>query len=185
MIRTSSHAGNNERGAFMRKLNSRLLRVVGFVVLAMATGVLLWAIPAVAGLTVGTESQVSGTVSKWVARNSDDGECAEPFEWLDIDDTEVTFHTTGFHKRALIFFQAKWFPDNGFNVVDLRAVVDDEVVEVGDDDFVNFDVNERETHGFNWISEELHPGSHTAVIQWFSPGGVPCLNQRSTIVQTS
>jgi hypothetical protein len=166
--------------------------VVGFVVLAVATGVFfVWALPGVAGLRIvstSTESQVSGNVTKWVARNSDDGECTATDEWLDIEETEVTFHTTGFHKRALILFQASWLQDDGQSAIRVRALIDGEIVDVGDDEFVAFFVDQFEhgTHGFNWISEELHPGSHTAVIQWFwDAGGAGCLDQRSTIVQTS
>jgi hypothetical protein len=43
--------------------------------------------------------------------------------------------------------------------------------------------DEVETHGFNFVSDPLAPGTHTATIQWRDNGLGPfCATERSLIV---
>jgi hypothetical protein len=167
--------------------------LVGFVVLAMATGAFfVWALPGVAGLMVGTESQVSGTAHNWVARNTADQHCTTSSTFQTLFDGELTFHTTGFHKRALIFFQSAWSKESGLGnpEVELMALIDGDPVDIGSEEEVDAAgitplVQEEETHGFNWISEELHPGTHTVEIQFAETNSTldACAEERSIIVQ--
>src|SRR5688572_14054155 len=161
-------------------------RLAALVVGGMAAGAfLVWAIP---GLAVSGESQVAGTVSKWVAKNSNDDQCTTSSEWTTVSDTTVTFNTTAFHQRVLIMFQGSWerTGESSSPNADLRAVIDGNVVNIdGIGDVETVDIDEADdTHGFNWISEELHPGGHTAWIEFQETGSSDsaCVDERSMIV---
>ncbi len=139
-------------------------------------------------MSVSTESQVSGKVSKWVARNSNDDHYTTSSEWTEITETRVTFQTTAVHDRVLIMFQGSWerSGDGTSPEADTRAVIDGTVVNVGgDSDVETSQVEETDdTHGFNWISEELHPGTHQAWIEFQETASTEsaCVDERSTIV---
>jgi hypothetical protein len=201
MIDGEPYSGHLRREK-MRMLKKRSTRLTGLVVLAMTAGAfLVWAIPAVAGLSVFTENQVSGTARNWVARNSDDfdtddvRDCTSVTAWNDIDDTRLNFHTSAFHQRVLVDFVGSFHSEGDDNVspqVDLSLKIDGNLVNIGSgatevqlahvDNF-----NDGETRGFSWISEELHPGSHVAEFEWQLENGnstteQACVTERSTRV---
>jgi hypothetical protein len=173
----------------MRKLKNRSSRVVGFVVLAMATGAFfVWALPGVAGLTAENDMQVSGTVGKLVGMNSESDPCTSSGSYVNMPGANVTFHTTAPHQRALVFFEGSWFNEDGSPRGDIQLRIDGNLVEPDDVETVDTSSPDQ-THGFNWISQQLHnTGSHTAQIQWMRVGGAAtddlCVNERSLIVLT-
>jgi hypothetical protein len=178
----------------MRAFKSRSSRLAGLVVLAMAAGAfLVWALPGMAGLSLFNEDQVSGTAHDWVARNSNDGPQCTSGGWQEVGDTRVTFHTDSFHQRALIDFEAAWGRSGEGTDPrgNMRALIDGDIVFIGNGDtFVHASapgIGKISTHGFKWISEELHPGSHSAWIE-FQEANVGtaqvCVGERSIIVST-
>jgi hypothetical protein len=180
-------------GAFKGKSS----RLAATIILSMVAGAaLVWAIPAVAGLAYSGDNQVGSTVSKWVARNSNDDQCEDSSQFVDMDDTFVTFHTTGFHKRVLVLFEASWEQETDDGPADTSAnvqlLIDGDPVDVDGIDEVEL-VNPPvaggdNTHGFNWVSGELHPGSHTAELRFRRTSGGPwqeiCVDERSIVVLT-
>jgi hypothetical protein len=105
-----------------------------------------------------------------------------------MPDMAVTFKLGGSASRpVLVFIQASLaFPSEGASLI-MRLTVDG-VVQSGPDDVVvdlrptgePFPVS---THGFNFISDSLAPGTHTARIQWRDNGaGQGCARSRSLIV---
>jgi hypothetical protein len=166
----------------------RSTRLTGLVVIAIAAGVfLVWALPGVAGLSVFTESQVSSAAHNWSAINDDDELCTTLDSWTEV--AQVNFHTTGFHDRVLIEFVGSWRRSSGEGPqANVRALIDDEIVEIGNSGTESVEVatpaSRALTHGFTWISEELHPGSHSAEIEFNETAttAVVCVDERTTVV---
>jgi hypothetical protein len=110
---------------------------------------------------------------------------------MEIDKTRVSFYTSAFHQRVLIDFAATWHPEGGLDEppgADVRAVIDGNVVTIGgssDVTAVVLDTPGERTHGFSWVSEELHPGPHQAWIEWQEVLGTTksaCIIEKSTRV---
>lgn len=157
----------------------------GVVAVAVAAGAfLVWALPGIAGLMAEEDTQVSGTVSKWVGINKTDLQCTSSASYVDMPGMAVTFTTTKPSQRVLLQFQGEWIAPAEV----IRAVIDG--VPVGGPGSggvgmiaVHSD-NLAETNGFNFISDPVsHPGSHTAKIQWADRYvGGSCVRARSLIV---
>jgi hypothetical protein len=102
--------------------------------------------------------------------------------------TSVTFNLPGPAPRPLIvLLQGEWFLPNDGVQVRVRLLIDG-LVPSGPTDVL---VAERPsgvaldfgTHGFNFVSDQLSPGTHTAKVQWHDNGvNFGCITQRSLIV---
>jgi hypothetical protein len=114
--------------------------------------------------------------------------CTVSPNYTDMPGTSVTFTLGGTAPRpVLVLLQGQWFLPNDGVTVRVGLVIDG-VVQTGPTDVL---VAERPTgvaltdatHGFNFVSDALAPGTHTAKIQWHDNGvNFGCVSNRSLIV---
>jgi hypothetical protein len=83
----------------------------------------------------------------------------------------------------VVMFTGEWIPNTGRALI--RLVVDG-VVQAGPGDAASpFSPHEGTvvgTNGFNFITNPLGAGAHTAKIQWSTTGSQVCIDERSMIV---
>jgi hypothetical protein len=90
-------------------------------------------------------------------------------------------------KPVIVQFEGEWFPAADGSAAFIQLAIDG-VVQSGPRSVVAAhspfgELPESETHGFNFISDALAPGSHTATIQWADNGQGPyCVRVRSMII---
>jgi hypothetical protein len=119
---------------------------------------------------------------------SDDIPCTVSPNYTDMPGMSATFKLGGAAGRpVLVLMQGQWFLPNDGVTIRIRLVIDG-VVQSGSTDVL---VAERPTgvalvdgtHGFNFVSDALTPGTHTAKIQWHDNGvNFGCIANRSLIV---
>jgi hypothetical protein len=120
------------------------------------------------------------------AVEANDSPCTVSPQFNDMPGMSETFSFGGTASRpVLVLFQAEWFSFT--QSVAIRLTIDG-VVQSGAaivviDERESGAPDEVETHGYNFISDPLAPGTHTARIQWADSGAGPgCTNDRSLIV---
>jgi hypothetical protein len=97
-----------------------------------------------------------------------------------------TLGTTS-NKPVIVMFEGEWFTGADGSAAFIQLAIDG-VVQSGPRSIVAAhspfgEIPESETHGFNFISDALSPGSHTAAIQWADNGQGPfCVRVRSMII---
>ena len=91
------------------------------------------------------------------------------------------------NKAVIVMFEGEWFTGADGSAAFIQLAIDG-VVQSGPRSVVAAhspfgEIPESETHGFNFISDALSPGSHTAAIQWADNGQGPyCVRVRSMII---
>jgi hypothetical protein len=93
-----------------------------------------------------------------------------------------TLGTTS-NKPVMVMFEGEWFTGTVGSAAFIQLAIDG-VVQSGPNSvvvaFVPFGaIPETETHGFNFISDALAPGTHTAAIQWADNGPGSVLRSRA------
>jgi hypothetical protein len=119
---------------------------------------------------------------------STDIPCTVSPNYTDMPGTSVTFKLGGTASRpVIVMLQAQWFMPNEGVEVRVRLKIDN-VVQTGSTDVL---VAQRPTgislttgtHGYNFVSDQLTPGTHTAKIQWHDNGvNSGCVSNRTLIV---
>jgi hypothetical protein len=114
--------------------------------------------------------------------------CTISPNYTDMPGTSVTFKLGGTAPRpVLVLLEGQWFFPNEGVTVRVRLVIDG-VVQSGPTEVL---VAERPTgvalvdgtHGFNFVSDTLFAGTHTAKIQWHDNGvNFGCVTNRTLIV---
>jgi hypothetical protein len=91
----------------------------------------------------------------------------------EMEGMSKTFRLGGTVSRGVIvMFQGEFFePTRGAHAL-LRLVIDGVPQNGGEEVNIVTDVHQS-THGFQWVSEPLAPGTHTAVIEWRDGGDAP------------
>jgi hypothetical protein len=89
---------------------------------------------------------------------------------------------------VLVLFQGEWFGFDSGQAAQLELTVDG-VVQPGPGTIITIDQRPAgttqpvSTHGFDYVTSPLAPGTHTAEIEWRStPGGQICVTRRSLVV---
>ncbi|HXJ63112.1 MAG TPA: hypothetical protein VNN79_05110 [Actinomycetota bacterium] len=174
---------------------SRTLRFVGAALVVLMAPTLFWigrssAGPAVQGRAgKATKSAANVPTGKTnVVSISGDIPCTVSPNYADMPGMAVTFKLGGTASRpVIVMLQAQWFMPTEGVTVRIRFLVDG-VVQSGPTDVL---VVERPTgvaltdgaHGFDFLSDPLTPGTHTAKIQWKDNGvGQGCVANRTLLV---
>jgi hypothetical protein len=172
----------------------RLVRLVYAALFVLIAPTLIWIGRSSAGPAGPAHS---GAVSKTVANvptgkadaiDRTDIPCTVSPNYTDMPATSVTFKLGGTAPRpVLVLMEGQWFLPNDGVTIRIRLLIDG-VVQSGPTDVL---VAERPagvalidgTHGFNFVSDPLVPGTHTAKIQWHDNGvNFGCVTNRSLIV---
>jgi hypothetical protein len=136
-----------------------------------------------------TFKSVSGApIAKFDAIDATDTICTVSPSFNNMPGMSKTF-TQGAtsNKQVIVQFEGEWFPQVLGSAAFIQLAIDG-IVQSGPKSVVAaytpFDaIPETETHGFNFISDALTPGSHTATIQWADNGQGPyCVRVRSMII---
>jgi hypothetical protein len=119
------------------------------------------------------------------AVNAADFACTPAVSFTAMPGMSETFSFGGAASRpVLVLFQAEWRSFGEGSVASIRLMIDGIVQPASTlsvDHRVPGNGDEIETHGFNFVSDPLAPGTHTATIQW-SATGTLCATDRSLIV---
>jgi hypothetical protein len=113
--------------------------------------------------------------------------CTSSGSFTDMPAMSETFSFGGTASRpVLVLFQGEWFSFTEGARVGIQLTIDG-VAQSGPafvvvDHRPNGQLHENETHGFNFISDKLASGTHTATIQWAMQLGTACVFNRSLIV---
>jgi hypothetical protein len=101
----------------------------------------------------------------------------------EMDGMSKTFSLGGRISRpVIVMFQGEFFANDLNAAAFVRLVIDGRAQNDGEE-VVVFGYRVQETHGFNWVSEPLAPGTHTAVIEWRDTGTAPAyVAPRSMII---
>ena len=173
---------------------SRRAQVLCAALFALVAPALLW----IGRSTAGPRGQVhpvavSKTVANVPTRLADaidliDTPCTVSPNYTDMPGTSVTFRLGGSTSRpVMVLFGASWYLPNEGVELTVRLLIDG-IGLVGSTDVL---VAERPSgvslvfgaHGFNFVSDPLAPGMHTAKIQWHDNGvNFGCVRQRNLIV---
>ena len=114
--------------------------------------------------------------------------CSTSFEqWVDIPGLSETFSFGGTQpRRVIVMFTAGFGGTGDDNYLNVRLRIDGDVQPPGAVT-VNYPGSFARTGGFNFVSDRLEPGSHTAKLQYRitvgdgSPGQ-GCLHTRSMVI---
>ena len=119
---------------------------------------------------------------------SGDIPCTVSPNYTDMPGTSLTFKLGGTAPRpVIVLLQGQWFMPHEGVEVRVRLLVDN-VVQTGSSEIL---VAQRPsgvsltdgTHGFDFLSNSLSPGTHTAKIQWHDNGvNSGCVTNRTLIV---
>lgn len=124
-------------------------------------------------------------IGKADAVDATDNPCTASTGYVDMPGMAKTFKLAGTVARPVIaLFQGEWI--SGTDRAIIRLVIDG-VVQSGPGDsaspFAPHEGSGVATNGFNFISNTIAPGTHTARIQWASvSGGLVCVDERSLII---
>jgi hypothetical protein len=124
-------------------------------------------------------------VGKADAVDATDNPCTTSTAFVDIPVMAKSFKIAGaVSVPVIVLFQAEWIPNSDRALIRLTI---DGVVQSGPGDagspFAPHEGTGVATNGFNFISDAVAPGVHTARIQWASVGGGSiCVDERSLIV---
>jgi len=114
--------------------------------------------------------------------------CTVSPNFNDMPGTSKRFSFGGSQSRSVIaLFQGEWFSNTEGSAAFIQLAIDGKVqsgpssVVVAHRPFG--EPQQTESHGFNFVSDPLAPGMHTATIQWADNGAGPyCVRVRSLIV---
>jgi hypothetical protein len=134
----------------------------------------------------------SGSISKFDGADNNNSVCTGSLTFKNIPSMAVTFtQGSGAADEVAVLFQgAGWFVEQ-LNFVGIRLTIDGAVQPgpgAGNDTFIygadpSTTASGTTSHGFNFQSEALAAGSHTARIQWRSfDGSEICVGPRSLLV---
>jgi hypothetical protein len=155
-------------------------------VLAVACVTLLGAAPVAYAQSKSVSKIATGKAS---AVDATDSACTAANFFHDMPDMSKSFSFGGTASRhVIVLFQGEFrFLTEGTSV--LIQLLIDGVVQSGPRHVVivsrqlGDEHNPPGTHGFNFISDRLAPGTHTAQIQWRDSGAGPgCVETRSLVV---
>jgi hypothetical protein len=108
---------------------------------------------------------------------------AAPF-YNDMPDMSKTFRLAGTVSRpVIVLFQGQWtvVTDSALIQLTIDGVVQSPEIIV--DARPSGVPGDNESHGYNFVTNALAPGMHTATIQWRDGGGGPaCIDDRSMII---
>jgi hypothetical protein len=131
----------------------------------------------------------SGLSKKFDGVAATDSQCTTSTSFADIPGTAQAFTISGTASTQVVaMFQSEWF--NQARAL-LRLTIDNVVQSGPGDSSAPFAANSGndagavidQTNGFNFISDSVAPGAHTARIQWASvSGGQICVDERTLIV---
>jgi hypothetical protein len=172
----------------------RLARLTTYAVLAaLAVVALFWIGRASAdGGGASPAATINKTVSNVATGKADAVDatamaCTSSGSFTNMPAMSETFSFGGTASRpVLVLFQAEWFSFTEGARVGIQLTIDG-VAQSGPafvvvDHRPSGELHENETHGFNFISDPLAPGMHTATIQWATAPGTACVFNRSLIV---
>lgn len=169
--------------------------VVVVVLVAVVAPTLVWIGRSTAGPGAATPPRAARTTAANIPTGkadvvalANDIPCTVSPNYNDMPGMAVTFKLGGTtSRRVVVLMQGQWFmPNEGVNIR-IRLLVDGIVQS----DPNNVLVVERPTgvsltdgsHGFNFLSDPLTPGTHTAKIQWHDNGvSSGCITNRTLIV---
>ena len=125
---------------------------------------------------------VGGTANLFDAVDASDNPCTSSTTFVDMPGMTKTFNQ-GATDEAIVMFTGEWIPNTGRALI--RLVIDG-VVQSGPGDaaspFAPHEGAVVATNGFNFVSNALGIGNHTAKIQWATTGSQVCIDERSMIV---
>jgi hypothetical protein len=171
----------------VRRSPRRRWLIAGGTLALLLAFALLWIGRASAdeGAPISPATSVSNVATgKADAVDAVDSNCIASFEFTDMPGMSETFSFGGTARRpVLVLFQGEWSTPTAGSTANIRLMIDG-VVHSGITNAVldhraGGAPNEIETHGFNFVSDPLAPGTHTATIQW---AGGSCVRNRSLIV---
>jgi hypothetical protein len=134
----------------------------------------------------------SGAITKFDGADNNNSACTGSSNFKNLPSMAVTFTQggAGADEVAVLFEGAGWFVEQ-LNFVGIRLTIDGVVQPgpgAGDDTFIfggdpATDTGGTTSHGFNFQTEALSPGTHVARIQWRSfDGSEACVGPRSLLV---
>jgi hypothetical protein len=92
----------------------------------------------------------------------------------EMDGMSKTFRLGGrVRQRVIVMFQGEFFEPTVRGAYALVRLVIDGVAQNSGEEVVIASYVVQATHGFQWVSEPLSPGTHTAVIEWRDGGNAP------------
>jgi hypothetical protein len=171
----------------------RRAQVLCAALIALIAPTLVWIGGSSAGPAIVRPGAVSKTVANVPTGKTDavdltDIPCTVSPSYTDMPGTAVTFKVGGTAPRpVIVLMQGQWFLPNDGVTVRIRLLIDN-VVQSGPTDVLIAErpagvALESGTHGFNFVSNALAPGPHTAKIQWHDNGvNFGCVTNRSLIV---
>jgi len=124
-------------------------------------------------------------IGKADAVDSGSEPCTAASFYNDMPDMSKTFRLGGTASRpVIVLFQAQWIVISDTAVI--RLTIDgvaqsEEIIVESRPSGEPF--SDTESHGYNFVTDALTPGMHTATIQWRDGGGGPaCIDDRSMII---
>lgn len=168
-------------------------RIVAFALLVSVAAALVWVGRVSAAEGGRGPAAVSKTISGLPIGKADgidaiDTVCTVSPNFNTMPGMSKTFTLgTTSNKPVVVLFEGEWFSGADGSAAFIQLAIDGRVqsgpssVVVAHQPFG--EIPETETHGFNFISDALTPGSHTAVIQWADNGQGPyCVRVRSMLI---
>jgi hypothetical protein len=157
-------------------------RVVEVLAVTSVVSISLFALQAL-GVTGVPDKNLSSRVDKANGIDANTITCTTSASYVDMPEMIKTFTVEGpGNKKVVVMFQAEVDNSVGTPTLLVQLNVDD-VVPSGLSFAVLSTELGTETHGMNFISDSLAPGSHEAKIRWRSSGGDEvCVDNRSLIV---
>ena len=175
----------------VRRSPRRARLTAAAVLVALAALMLVWIGRASADQGGRKLASVSSSVSNVPTSRADAVDfagfiaCTVSPAFNDMPEMSKTFRLGGrVAQPVIVLFQGQWGGFTSGAAVQIRLTIDG-VPGSG------LTINERpsgepnvvETHGYNFVSEPLAPGTHTATIQWADNGAGPsCIGRRSLII---
>jgi hypothetical protein len=180
----------------VRRSPRRTRLIAGVVLLALAALMLVWIGHATAGKGGPTRAvKIAKTVSNVATGRADAVDattfvCTTGGTFTDMPEMSATFRLGGRAAQpVIVLFEGEW---GGPSFTEgtgafIRLAIDGVVqtpVDVGVERRPTGTPDDLETHGFNFVSDPLAPGTHTATIQWrgTTTSGQVCVQDRSMIV---
>jgi hypothetical protein len=149
---------------------------------ALVAGVALLGV--IAGAVAQAAVSGSGPINRFDGRDEIVEACTNRKNYGTVPKMVRTFTVTGSTDRAVVvMFEGSLSlgEEEAFDTGFLRLTIDD--VEQSPGEVPAIAPGGRGTHGFNWQTEPLSPGSHTARVQWRTDlGNTFCADARSIIV---
>jgi hypothetical protein len=125
---------------------------------------------------------VAGVLSRFDGVDATDNPCTSSASYVNMPGMSKTFFQSA-TDDVVVMFQGEWISGTGRAL--LRLTVDN-VVQPGPGDgaspFAPHEGSGVATNGFNFISNPIGAGNHTARIQWATTNSQVCVDERSMVV---